>query len=201
MRSPVLSRVLCIAGVAISGNAAIASPVAFDTFGPGDSYNEHIMYSLVPGTNGSFGFVFEAEATGHVEEMILAVRGLGNFRAEIFTIDDGLLPDVSLGSWSGIPAAIGGGFANLPRIEPVDGPLLHTGTSYALVIHSESTESLRWSFARAYNTYKLPLVEFDAEGNWMVNSLDAAGFRVIVPAPSSLAALMACGVFARRRRV
>lgn len=200
MRSPVLSRVLCIAGVAAGGNAVSASTVAFDTFGPGDSYNVHIMYSLVPGTNGSFGFVFEAEATGYLEEMILAVRGVGNFRAEIFTVDDGLLPDVSLGSWSGIPAAIGGGFANLPRIEPDDGPLLHSGTSYALVIHSESPESLGWSFAREYNTYKLPLVEFDAEGNWMVNSLDAGGFRVIVPAPSVLAALVPCCVLARRRR-
>jgi hypothetical protein len=184
----------------ISVGPATASTVAFDTFGPGDSYNPAIIYSLLPQANGSFGFVFEANASGRVEEITLGVRGNGNFRAELFAVDAGSLPDVSLGSWSGIAATTLSGFANLPRIIPLDGPILQSGSSYAIVIHSESPNTLGWYFARAYGTYKLPLVEFDAQGNWMATTLDAGAFRIIVPAPSALVAIGLCGLLTRRRR-
>lgn len=201
MRQSMIRWTIIAVGVGSVASAVHGAEIAADTFAPGDSYLGTIFYGLLPAPNASFGFVFEAEASGKVEEITLAVRGNGNFRAELFTIGGDLLPDASLGSWSA--AATSGApfnYSNLPHIMPVDGPALHAGQSYALVIHSEATSTLAWCFGRPVGTSKLPLVEFDAAGDWVATTKDSSAFRVIVPAPSALMVIGACGLMARRRR-
>lgn len=197
-----LKQLVCVvmAGSAAAG-VAQAGAIAADTFAAGDTYQHSIYYALLPSASGSFGFVFESAATGNIEEIVLAIRGSGNFRAELFEVGSDLLPTTSLGSWSA--AATGGidsSYGALPHIYPLDGPRLHAGESYALVVHSEATSTLPWFYGRPIGTNKLPLVEFDSGGNWMVNTLDASAFRVFVPAPASMFSLAVVGAAARRRR-
>lgn len=188
--------------VAICGamcRAAAADVVAYDTFGDNDSYLDTMFYPVLP-SGPTFGFVFEAQATGAIEEIVLAIGGRGNFRAELLTVDADGLPDVSLGSWVAAASnAVPLTYALMPRITPENGPVLESGESYALVVHTASSLTPRWFLGRNIGANMLPLVERDAAGNWTSNMRDATGFRVIVPAPGSLAVIAGIAAISRRR--
>lgn len=190
----------CVAGLALCAVSASAQE-AYDTFKNGTGFNYANRYLLLPGEMTSFGFVFESQATGSVEEIAIAVLGVSQFRVELYDANDGL-PGVSLGSWvaTGAPAFPSTSYAALPRVNPDSRVLLTQGEQYALVIHSMSPQSVSWAWGSTFGENVLPLVEYDANGNWISSMSDAGAFKIIVPAPSALAAIGLCGLLTRRRR-
>lgn len=190
-----------VVGLAMSALAASADE-AYDTFINETEFNYGAQYLLFPGELSSFGFVFESQATGNIEEIVLSVLAERPFRVELYeTMDDGL-PGVSLGSWTtvGAPRYPWTTYEELPRVYPTSNVHLSQGSWYAIVIHSMSPNRNYWAWGGTFGDNVLPLIEYDDTGNWISNMSEAGGFKITVPAPSALAALGACGVLARRRR-
>lgn len=188
-------------GLAITAVSASADK-AYDTFTSETGFNYGAQYILLPGELASFGFVFESQASGNIQEIVLSVLAERSFRVELYEVSDDGLPGVSLGSWAavGAPRFPTTTYEELPRVYPASGVRLSAGESYAIVIHSMSSLRNYWAWGGTFGDHVLPLVEFDASGNWISNMSEAGGFKIIVPAPSALAALGACGLIARRRR-
>jgi hypothetical protein len=173
----------CLASLA--GGVPALADVAFNNFGPGDSYhgNGWIIFGPQTSTQWTQGFQFVAAASGPVTNLVVPIQHLGgdnNFVFELFT-DGGGVPGTRLGE-----VGQTAGFVNNspPLPPPVQVPsngsiVLTSGTTYWLVGSATGSTLGTW---HANDQSQMGLRAYMAGGatTWTTGTVEITAFRVEV---------------------
>ncbi len=171
--------------IALTGSIATAD-VAFNNFGPGDSYsgNGYILYGpQASPTQWTQGFQFTAQAGGPITKLVIPVQYLNgstnNYSFEIYS-DAGDLPGASIGVIGQTAGFINNSPPLPPPIEilPSGSITLTSGTKYWVVGFGSGDTQGTWHQndngqmgLRAWMAFGLP---------WQPGQIEMAAFRIEV---------------------
>jgi hypothetical protein len=191
----------CALLVTLAAAKAQAATIAFNDFGPGNSYGVSGL-GIGGGPNLSQGGAFISGATGELSEIITAIvvgtSPAGSGYSLSLYADNSNSPGTLLGSFGGFaPAAPG----TSDILTPSSGIVLTSGQKYWLIA-SAPGKDMNWR--QNNQSVNGPWYYHDGSGTTFVSSTTLVAFKVfVVPEPPS-AALAAVGVatvlFCRGRR-
>ena len=194
---------------------SVPSPVyIYDSFGPGNTFDNSFAYWGVYGASGSVGYVGHAESfvpalSGNLDTVQVACgqlssgTGLVNFHV---AADNGGTPGAMLESFMNVVAPASSSSSFIVTMNSITQPLLHAGTTYWLYAEpAENTSAMGWFVNN--QGYRNDYAQEGPPGQWTSASItfEANGvFDVIVtpvPEPSMVTwlAMGAMASLARRR--
>jgi hypothetical protein len=188
---PALATIVAAGIVALSGGTRSLADVAYNNFGPGDSYsgNGWILHGPQTPTPWTQGYQFVAQASGPVTEIVVPMQHLdggdNSYSFEIYSNASGQ-PGTSLG----VVGQTAGFLNNSPPLPPPiymtsgGSVVLTSGTTYWIVGFAAGTSQGTW---HQNDQGQVGLRAFMAGGatTWTTGIIDLPAFRIEVAGSGS----------------